>query len=732
MHFNEHRAYAENEFANAKWDDATGISTKELERGLQEIYQRSAGGSVVLARAEAFSYLLDHARIEINPHTPFAIKLDTGVDFSYFATTDLFYKTMYRDHRKAVLAERFPEDYARMKRAEAAGMSFVYTDFWHTVPNWNTLLEKGFTGVLQAARDSRRRLQEEGAEPERLHYLDAMVLYHEAILRFLGRVWEYSLGFALPAFSECIRNLSERAPKTLYEVMQFSILYVYFEEIGVERARTLGDIDRLYLPYAEADLANGRYTREELDGLFRYFFIHWTATRRFAQEPFTIGGVDASGKDLSNALTERILDIYDEMNIYDPKIHLRYGKGTPRSLLKKVLDMIRRGNNSLCIMNDEAVYRGYERIGIPRGDAQHYVVLGCYEPIIMGMEEGEIAPTRLSMAKCLELLIGNGRDLQTRELIGKPCTRPLSDFNAFFEEFLAQLDHFVEFAVDFAQRQGEIAVEVNPSVMYSASFEECIKSGLDVHQFPLKYNNLSIKCIGLATVVDSLLAVKRMVYDEKRISLEELRAALEANWQGWEALREDVLSDRLKYGNGMEEADRLSSRITRHLGDRYCGRPLKRGGVLRLGLDSVDHCIKLGKLLAATPDGRLAGETFSRNLVCSAGMDRGGATAQISSLIKLNTEDFVDATVLDFILHPSAVEGKKGLEDFTSLIEIFFAAGGFAAQGNIVNGEMLKEARLEPEKYANLQIRVCGWNEYFVKLTPEKQEMLISQCEVRR
>lgn len=730
--FDLHRPYVESEFEHAVWDDTTGDPTEALEKALGEIYRESRGESLPLTRARAFAYLLDHTRMQINPHTPFALKFDTGVDFGGFASVDLFYRTMYREHRKARLAELFPKDYDRMRRADEAGMGFVYTDFWHTVPNWNLLIEQGFVGILGMARDSRARLEKENAPTERLEYLDAVILCHEAILRFLDRAWRYSLSFDMPAFSACLKGLCEHAPSTLYEVMQFSVLYVYFEEIGVERARTLGDIDRLYLPYFQADLALGAYSRGELEGLFRYFFIHWTATKRFAQEPFTIGGVDAGGGDRSNELTGRILEIYDEMNIYDPKIHMRYGKATPRHLLKKVLDMIRRGNSSICLMNDEAVYRGYERIGIPREDAQHYVVLGCYEPIIMGMEEGEIAPTRLNMAKCLELLIGGGRDLRTGELIGKPTETPFADFEAFFAAFLEQLDYFTEFAVDFVQRQGEHSIEINPSMLYSASFAECLESGLDVHQYPLKYNNLSIKLIGLATVVDSLLAVKKLVFDEKRIDMETLRQILQKNWVGYEDLREDVLADREKYGNGRELPDRLTCRITEHLGKRYCGRRLRRGGVLRLGLDSVDHCIKLGKKLAATPDGRTEGATFSRNLVCSAGMDRGGITAHISSLLKLRSEDFVDATVLDFILHPSAVQGKKGLEDFTSLIEIFFSMGGFAAQGNIINGEMLRAALEDPQKYANLQIRVCGWNEYFVKLSREKQEMFLAQCEVRR
>lgn len=731
QNFSSNRPFLENEFEEAVWDDATGLSTEALAEALARYQENSDHLPTPTVRAEAYAYLLDHTRLQINPKTPFAVKFDIGVDFSYFAKADIFYQNLFRVQRKAFLSKTFPVDYPRMKEAADAGISPVWTDFWHTVPNWNLLLQEGFVGILKLAKDAREKLCAEEAPRERIVYLDAMITCYEAILRFLHRVYEYSLGFDVPMFSECVKSLTERAPETLYEVMQFSVFYLYFEEIGCERARTLGDIDRLYLPYFKADVASGRYTKEEIKALFQYFFIHFTATKRFAQQPFTVGGSNAQGEDLSNELTAWILEIYDEMNIYDPKIHFRYNKKTPRVLLTKVLSMIRKGNNSICIMNDEAVYRGYERIGIPRSDAQHYVVLGCYEPIIMGMEEAEIATTRMNMAKCIELTMNGGVDMTTGKQIGKPCPVDYASFDDFFEAFLEQVDYFLDFAIEFAQAQGEYCTEINPSLIYSSSFIECIQKGLDVHEFPLKYNNMSLKCIGLATVVDSLMAVKKFVFEKKTVSFSQLREILIRNWEGHEMLRQSILADREKYGNNLERPDRITCDITEHLGSKYCGMKLRRGGVLRLALDSVHHCISLGEKLAATPDGRLCGTPFSRNMVPNAGMDRGGITAYMQSVLKINADDFVDATVLDFILHPSAVEGEKGLADFTSLMEIFFAAGGFAAQGNIIHHEMLKDAQVHPEKYSTLQIRVCGWNEYFVKLGRVKQDMFIAQCEER-
>ena len=154
------------------------------------------------------------------------------------------------------------------------------------------------------------------------------------------------------------------------------------------------------------------------------------------------------------------------------------------------------------------------------------------------------------------------------------------------------------------------------------------------------------------------------------------------------------------------------------------GPSLKKDGMM------VQDIIADGLKTSATPDGRHAGKPISKNLCASDGMNRGGITAYMQSVLKINSDNFVDGVPFDFIMHPSAVEGEKGLEDFQALIKIFFAHGGFAAQGNIISGDALREAQIHPEKYATLQVRVCGWNEYFVKLNKTKQDMFIKQCEV--
>lgn len=729
--FYANRPFIENEFENAEFDASTGIDPAVLYESLKEMSDAPTDDPRPIVHAKLFSYLLDHVQLQINERTPFSLKLNFGIDYTDFATNCILQKATSQAKSQA-RKDKLPREYAQFSKFTSVGLDWMDVDFTHTVPNWPYLLENGFSGILKNARESKQKiLNNENSPNGQTVFLDSVIICYDAIIRLLGRIYDHSLAFNVPEFSRCIQNLMTRPPKTLYEVMMFSVLYLYFEETGIERARSLGPIDKLYYPYFENDKKSG-IPQADLIELFKYYFIHFTAAKRFAEQPFTICGSNKDGNDLTNELSHLILDIYDEMEIYDPKIHIRCHKAMDERILRKAVSMIRSGHSSICLINDEAVFKGYEKIGISREDSQHYVISGCYEPIIMGMEEAEICAMRFNTVKCVEFALNGGKDIMTGALVGYESPLDIKSFDEFLDIFLKQLDYCTDFALDFIEKQGRYSTFMNPSPIYSSSFSECIEKGMDVHEYPLKYNNLSLKHHGLATTVDSLVAIKKYVYERKEISLADMRTALLQDWYGFEDLQEKIVIDKEKYGNNLPVPDKIMTDILEHLADRYCGKPLERGGKVRLGLDSVYHCIKHGKKTSATPNGRKAKKPISKNLCATDGMDRGGITAYMQSVLKIDSTAFLDGAPFDFILHPSAVEGEKGLDDFVSLVKIFLAHGGFAMQGNVISGNVLKEAQQNPEKYATLQVRVCGWNEYFVKLSKVKQDMFIKQCEVSR
>ena len=727
--FLDNRPLIDNEFEQAEFDESTGLSAEELFDRLSQMQNESTDLPRQLFCANTYAWLLDNVQLEINEHTPFSVKFNIGVDYSSFATADVFARAIFEKQREKIVKEKNPVEFHHVMD-EAVGLySVVWTDFWHTVPNWSYLLENGFAGILKNAEQSKAALLKSGTYTEKqIHFLDSVIICYNAILKFLNRVYDYSLKFDVSAFSAAIKNLTENPPQSLYEAMLFSVLYLYFEEIGCERGRTLGSIDRLYYPFYKKAIEDG-VAPEEIEDLFKYFFMHFTATKRFAEQPLCIGGGDKDGNDCCNELTLLILDVYDALDIYDPKIHLRYHKNLDGKVYTKAMSMIRSGHSSICILNDEAVFKGYERLGIPAEDAQNYVPLGCYEPVIQGLEEPEVGTSWINMAKILELTFNDGRDMITGKQSGCHSAIDVNSYEDFYHAFLEQLDYCVDFDADFAEKQGLYSTLVNPSPIYSSGFHVCLEKGMDVHEYPLKYNNMSFVIFALATTVDSLVAVKKYVYDKKEISLAELNTALKNDWEGYEELRGKILKDKEKYGNNMETPDAIMCDITNHLRDRYFGKTLKRGGKLRIGLDSINYCILEKDNTAATPDGRKKGDVLSKNLCAVNGMDYKGITAYMNSLLKIDFPAFFNGGILDFYLHPSAVNGEKGLVDFESLIKVFFGQGGMAVQGNVLSSETFIEAQKNPQKYRNLQVRVCGWNEYFVKMDKDKQDMFIKQFE---
>ena len=231
--------------------------------------------------------------------------------------------------------------------------------------------------------------------------------------------------------------------------------------------------------------------------------------------------------------------------------------------------------------------------------------------------------------------------------------------------------------------------------------------------------------------LDSLCAVNKLVFIDKRFTLPELRDILISDWQGYERERQIARRLPMKYGNGEPISDALTTDFASFCASLINNKPNGRGGVFKAALFTIDFCFAAGKKTMATPDGRRAGEPLSKNLCASVGMDRKGITALINSVTNIDFADFPTGSVLDIVLHPTAVSGEDGLEAFYSVLSTYFKKGGFAMHGNIFDAEILKLAQAEPEKYKNLQVRVCGWNAYFVNLSKTEQDSFIRQAEAR-
>lgn len=728
--FSQERPWLENEFEEAVWIPGSGLDAQALEAGFDAYLQENAQLPPPLLRAGGFAWLLDNCQISINPHSIFCHKLNLGVVYNsggadadflkkqlHEAGPDIMENRMFYPRNRALQESLAPKQAALNRQAIAIGAGRACADFRHASPDWNNVFRLGFSGLRQ--RVAEQKAQSEPLTDSRRTFYDAALACYDAIDRVLGRIASESRKFNVPEFTRAVEHLRREPPCTVYQAMLLSILFTNFAEIGYEKVRTLGLLDEMYWPYYQADCREGRCDRETMKEMLRYFFLHWHAARRGAQQPFGLGG--------TNPLTELMLEVYEELNIINPKLHLRCAADVPDTLLTRVAELIRKGSSSIVLMNDEAVYRGYALLGIPREEAKGYLPMGCYEPYLMGKEEAFICASWMNIAKQVELTVTGGKDLLTGEDFGTPTPTEFASFSEFLETFFCRLSEMVELTVDMIETFSRFATQVNPSPLLSATMDSCVERGVDIYDGGMVYNNTTIKCFGIATAVDSLLGVKKLVFDEKMLTMEQLRQALSANWQGYERQRLAVWKDGNKYGNHLPEPDGLAREIYDRLAQWIIGRKNCRGGIYRMGADSVDFSMTEGAKMGAGADGRLAGEPISKNLCPVSGMQKRGITAFLHSALSLGQERLLGSAPLDFVVHPSAVQGEAGLKAMVAAFRAYFQAGGMAVHGNVVSYEALLAAQKEPEKYADLQIRVCGWNDYFVNLSPAQQEQFLRQ-----
>ncbi len=722
----------ENDFIHPHFNKGSGLEPDEIYDELVKIYELGTRNkSMMLVRAEMIKFILENIQIEINPQNIFAEKVNDGTTYEPFAQWDGIGERILRNvMRPRVLSKEMPEKYERRDMFYETGCASADADYWHTIPHFHDLLTLGITGIIERAENAKSQKEQSGTlTPEQHDFYDSVIISYNAMITLMKRLYAESLKFDIPYYSACLEKLIVQKPDDLYEALVLTYIYIMVEEIGCERARCLGRIDIHYYPFYKKSLENGA-SEEEIKELFRFFFAKFHAARRFANQPYDLCGSELYGIKGENELTYLILDVWSELGFDNPKLHIHYHNDMPKNILEKCMGLIRSGVSSMVIVNDETVFKAYEKIGIQRDESKYYEILGCYEPLIPNIEEPCIGGSWLNMAKAMELVFTCGTDKRTGYRIGPATPDDYATFEEFYNGYITQLDSIVDFVTDYIVENSKLNMKINPSPVYSGCNSFCIEYGRDIFNRGAKYSNTSVKFFGTGTVTDSLEAVKKFVFDEKRITYRELRDAVIANWEGREALRLEILKDREKFGCGIENVDYLAKRVITHLTQKLLGKPNGIGGVWRIGVDSIDHCIIFGKNLGATPDGRYDGEATSKNLSATLGADREGITSLINSATCFDHTDFCDAAVLDFLLHPSSVRGDDGINAMMTMAEVYFMRGGMALQGNVLSTEQLLEAQKDPQKYPTLQVRVCGWNEYFNAMSKEMQDSFIRQVKM--
>lgn len=740
--FNDDRSFIENKYHKTDepfnpysrmayhgydFDKSTGLEDEEIKDGLSKLYEKTKDLPHPVAKAYAVKYVLENTKIDINEHDLFV---------GLWSVNRLANSVTLNKWNAEVFETILPKVKQKMNDMNESGAVAIWPDFDHVVPDWDAILCLGFPGLKKRAEEYKELHKARGTlTPETAAFFDGIIIEYTAVIALVDRLYRLALTQnhdKAKKVAECLLHIRDGAPQNIYEAMQ--VIYIYFmvsECFDSYQVRSLGNgLDNTLYSFYKNDLKSGTYTKEEIKELFRYFFFQWSAIGNYWGQPFYMGGTNADGSTKYNELSYDILDVYDELGIYNPKIQVKINENTPDRLLFKVSDMIRRGKSCFALCCEPGMIKAVMGYGATYEEALNMDIRGCHET---GVRANEVSTGTgyVNALKSVEYVFSNGFDSRIGKQLGLKTgeLKDLKTFEDFYSAVLRQWENLIEMTIDVSKQYEKYLSFINPSNMYSATIEGALKKGADAYQSGVKFNNSALLNCGFASFVDAVMAVKEFVYDKKDVTLEALSAALAADWKGFEDLHTKVVKSLRKYGNDDAETDRYTEAMSAYFASKVNNRPNARGGVYKAIMHTAMEFVREGEKTGATPDGRYAGDEISKNGSPSVGMDREGVTALIKSALKARPYTYCESFCLDVMLHPTAVSGDEGLEIMKSLLFMYMKNGGQAVQFNVFNTETLRDAQKRPEKYQNLQVRVCGWNVLWNNLSEKEQNAYITRAE---
>ncbi len=722
--FENDKKSMELEFSKPQWRTETGLSVEELDAGCKKILHDNGDSSKMVIKSKLLAFVLENAQIAVNPNDWFADCLNHD-----------YVIRRIRDSWEAEANHLLSDKLATSAVYEKSEIYLPIMNFNHTSPDWNILMELGIPGLIDRVRSVRNE-DETQAQQE---FYDAVELVYQSMIGLLLRYAEEATRLIdsnpkMEILAKSLSNLAKGAPSTLLEAMELmTFFYTIQNDVEGTGIRNMGAWDALYFPYYKSDIEKGRYTEEQLREIVNYYLYRYYAKKVPFSIPFCLGGRDESGKDMTNEFSYVIVQEYKKLNIHDPKMQIKTHKDMPPDFVELIYSSIRAGNSSFCFVNDEVIVKALEKLGISSDDAKKYTIMGCYEPAAEGKEIPCAEAVYLNMVKVLEIAIHNGYDtVAKKQILPASNSDNFTSFESFITYWKQLLKTFTDEAMEITNEREKQYPNVHQGPIFSGTFSECVKNGKDAYAGGAKYNNTAIQMYGIATLVDSFIAIKKVVFEEKLLSFEEFASVLIENWDNHEELQKRIINSTPKYGNNNEVADTIMCEIVDYVTSITNKRPNGRGGVWRCGLFSIYYHEKYGASTGATPDGRTAGKPLSKNLSATIGQDKQGLTALINSVCAIDYTNIPGGTCLDLTVHETAAKGQQGLKSIIALMNTYFAKGGLAFHLNIFDPDTLREAQKYPEKYETLQVRFCGWNEYFVTLGKVYQDEFIAQSEHAR
>ncbi len=721
-----YNSYQRYDYVGWEPKNGTGLNDDEMQEGLKKLSEEQNNLHHAVSKANGFKFVCENSIIDISDHDYFVY---------FHSWRRPMHKTYFQKWEWTASGSR-PQTTKTMADLNDSGAVGIWADYDHVIPNWDDLLSLGFKGIIDRAEKYRNMHKENGTLTDQTNcFFEGIVIEYNAILNLLDRYIEYgnkNPNSKSEKIVNCLNNLRNGAPTDIYEALQ--AIYIYFiacECIDHFQTRSLGNgFDQSLYKFYKNDLESGKYTKDEIAEFVGYFFMQYAAIDNYWGHPMYMGGSDINGETKYNEFSLLCLDVYEELDIHNPKIQLKINYKTPDYILDKALNMVRNHNSSIVFSCEPGMVKAMSTYGVPFEEAYDYEISGCYE-IKVKYREATCSSGYVNILKALRYVFTNGFDEHINKQVGIK-TGELSEIKTFTDfntAFLKQCEYLIYKSIELTNDFEKDLAWVNPSNMYSGTIEESLQKGVDAYSVGVKYCNGAMLCCGIGTAVDAAMAVKEFVFDKKETTLTELANAINNNWDGHEELRAKVKHSRLKFGNGIESVDRYANTVSKFFTSVINNRKNIRGGVYKAILHSAMMFVWQGEKTGATPDGRKAGEEISKNASPSAGMDREGVTALIKSATALEPYNYPESFCLDVMLHPSSVEGEDGLGVLKTLLMTYLKKDGQSIQFNIFDVETLKDAQIHPEKYENLQVRVCGWNVLWNNIPKAQQDAYILRAQ---
>ena len=802
---------------------------------LTESYKETEHLPIILRRAKAFEHILEKLPITIRPlelvvgsNTKAPRGCQVFPEYSYTWLQDEFDTIATRSADPFYISEKTRETLRKVypywagKTTSELATSYMspdalaaidhnmftpgnyfYNGIGHVTVDYGKVLKIGFKGIIKEAEAAIAKLNvADGDYSKRFQFLQAVIISCNAVCDYAKRYATLAKAEAAACTDEKRKaellkiaancsNVPANGAGSFYEACQsFWFVQMLLQTESSGHSISPGRFDQYMYPYYEADLEKGAITREFAQELIDCIWVKLNDLNKVrdaaSAEGFAgyslfqnliVGGQDSNGQDATNDISYMCMNATMHVHLPQPSFSVRVWNGTPHEFMLRAAEVTRTGVGLPAYYNDEVIIPSLQSRGLTLEDARDYNIIGCVEPQKSAKTDGWHDAAFFNMCRPLELVFSNGMDKGVQIGPRTGDVTKMTSFDEFYDAYKQQMIYFIELLVNADNAIDLAHAERCPLPFQSSMVEDCIGRGKSLQEGGAIYNFTGPQGFGIANMADSLYAIKRLVFEEKSVTMAEYKEALENNYgkdmdsktaetittevaksfieSGKALSREDVqtiyetvvknncsdeqkarydaLLDRIgslpKFGNDIGEVDSFARDVAYTYTKPMLNYRNPRGGQYQAGLYPVSANVPLGAQTGATPDGRLANTPVADGVSPAAGRDVKGPTAAANSVSKLDHYIASNGTLFNMKFHPSALAGESGLESFVALVRGYFDQKGSHMQFNVVSRETLRDAQKNPEKYKSLVVRVAGYSALFTTLSRSLQDDIINRTE---